>query len=120
MSTSGLDFCSFERVEWDFPAYFEADGWGPILRCDTHHAPASFEVYECDPGQEVGLCRPTARLVEEHTGFYGQGLIGRDAVVDQTRCRCGRPVDACGGRRDAEAIVAHLDEQRRVKEGARA
>lgn len=96
-----LPGCSFTKQQWDYvPGIVD----GPVLLCDAHGQPAAFEVYECQPGQERGLCQPTAEYVDAHTGFYGDRLVG--GTPDESRCHCGRPVDSCDGRRDATAILA--------------
>lgn len=105
-----IGFCSFASGTWDWNQY-DPNGKlipGPVLVCDTHGQPASGEVYECAPGQERGLCLSVTEYVDQHNGFYGEDLIGRDVKVDRSRCRCGRPVDACHGHGQALAVLAHL------------
>lgn len=99
-------YCSFAKGNWEFFNWI--DSFGPVLVCDTHGQPACGDVYECAPGHEIGLCQPEAEYVLDHTGFYGQDLIGREVVVDTSRCRCGRPIEVCSGRKSAEEVLNAL------------
>lgn len=107
--TEANNFCSFAEGRWEFLPREDA----PVLICDTHGLPAEGAVYECDPGAEIGLCQETRDYVDEHTGNW-PGPAGDRGAADETRCRCGRPVDRCHGRKDAVDILAELEAQRSV------
>ena len=81
----------------------------PAMICDTHGEPANSEAYETG----VGLCNPTEEYVRNHTGFY-RTAFDDPATEDQSRCQCGRSVNACIGRDDAAAINADLAQRRTV------
>ena len=102
-----MDFCSFKSGTWD-----HLPGIGAVLICDTHGEPGVGEVYDYGPGQAVGLCNPILDYVFKHDTFHRAYAPGGSVVVDETRCRCAQPVDACTERADVQAILAHLETER--------
>ncbi|SEC81279.1 Uncharacterised protein (plasmid) [Tsukamurella tyrosinosolvens] len=96
-------FCSYSMQRWE-----EVGGVsGPVLMCDVHNWPAASEVYDSEPGNEVGLCQQVDH--EYHRGpltYWDDAAAVRVEVPD--RCECGDPIERCSVRAYVKAFREHV------------